>query len=372
MPDPQASICAISMLGLAACGAALHGIAAIRLRRHLRGAGEAESSENPPLTLWRALKPGVPALGEKLDALALTSRPDDQILLGADAGSAEMAVCETFRARRRDRQIDIVPCEPDRAANPKISKFLQMAPFARHAHWLLTDSEAMPNAHFIEAFRREWFATGADVQTAGYRFAGLQTIPQILDASPALLTLWPGLMLAGRITITLGACTGVKADDIRAIGGWETLGCELAEDHRLGALLSGTGRTIRLSRHVLTLDSDPIGWRDLLRHQHRVAVTYRTATPAGALGLPILQTLGFAAAAVALHPPFWKWALLFLGIRILSAAVIARLLKFPLPFLPATLLGSSLLETAMWSVAWLSRQVWWSGRWRAVGWRGRL
>lgn len=372
MPDSPAIMPATAMLGLAACGAVLHVIAAIRLRKHLRDPGGGESEAGPSLTLWRALKPGVPDLDAKLDALALTSRADDQILLGADSDSSELSACNAFRERHRDRQIDIVPCKADHAANPKISKFLQMAPVARQSHWLLTDSEAMPDAQFIEAFRREWFSSGADAQTSGYRFVGLRTIPQILDASPALLTLWPGLMLAGHIHFTLGACTGVKAADIRAIGGWETLGRELAEDHRLGALLSGSGKTIRLSRRVLTLDSDPCGWRDFLRHQHRVAVTYRAATPAGALGLPILHTLGFAAAAVALHPPFWKWVLLILLVRVITAAMTARSLGFPLPVLPLTAMASALVETAMWSLAWFSRCVWWSGRWRVVGWRGRL
>jgi ceramide glucosyltransferase len=179
-------------------------------------------------------------------------------------------------------------------------------------------------------------------------------------------------MLAGRITFTLGACTGVKAEDIRAIGGWEALGSELAEDHRLGALLSAAGKTIRLSRHVLTLDSDPCGWSDLLRHQHRVAVTYRAATPAGSAGLPVLQTIGPATIAAALHPAWGKWVLLILIVRVLAAAMISRLLKFPLPVLPLTVMASALMETAMWAVAWFSRRVWWSGRWRAVGWRGGL
>jgi len=372
MPGPLPTIFAATSLSLAACGAVLHGIAALRLRTHLRGAGETESTATPPLTLWRALKPGVPDLEGKLDALALAARADDQILLGADTGSAEMGVCDSFRDRHRDRQIDIVPCDPDRAENPKISKFIQMAPFARHSNWVLTDSEAMPDAQFIEAFRREWSASGADAQTCGYRFAGLRKAPQILDASPALLTLWPGLMLAGRINFTLGACMAVKAADIRAIGGWERLGCELAEDHRLGVLLSAAGRTIRLSQHVLTLDSDPCGWRDLFRHQHRVAMTYRATAPVGALGLPILHTVGFAALAAALHPAWWPPALMVLFVRVLAAVSTSRSLKFPVPFLPLVIMASPFLESAMWVVAWFSRRVWWSGRWRAVGWRGRL
>ena len=371
MPDSPLTIFATAALGVAVCGVALHAVAGFRLRRHLRAAEE-ESDGTPPLTLWRALKGGVPDLAGKIEALVRGSRACDQILLGADAGSAELATCDSLRARHRDRLIAVVACERDRAPNPKISKFIQMAPLARHAHWLLTDSETMPDADFIESFRREWHASGADVQTAGYRFANLRAWPQILDASPALLTLWPGLMLAGRITFTLGACTGVKADDIRDIGGWETLGADLAEDHRLGALLTARGRTVRLSRSVLALDSDPMNWREYLRHQHRVAVTYRAATPSGALGLPVLHTLGFAMIAVALHPPFWKWALLIVLARIAVSAFFARLLGFRIPALPIAVLKSVIIESAMWLVAWLPSRVWWAGRWRRVGWRGRL
>jgi len=372
MPNQTAPLSAIAALSVAACGLALHMVAAFRLRRHLHAPSAAESADTPPLTLWRALKGGVPDLDGKLEAIVRGSRATDQILLGADPDSVELAMCETLRARHPDRMIDIVACECERAPNPKISKFIQMAPLARHAHWLLTDSEAMPDADFIEQFRREWTASGADVQTAGYRFTNLGNLSQTLDASPALLTLWPGLMLAGRITFTLGACTGAKADDIRAIGGWEILGTDLAEDHQLGTLLTAKNRNVRLSRNVLTLDSDPMTWREYLRHQHRVAVTYRAATPAGALGLPVLHTLGFAALAIALHPPSWKWALLIVIARIATAAAFARLLQFRIPCLPVAVLKSAIIETAMWFVAWLPSRVWWAGRRRRVGWRGRL
>ena len=33
---------------------------------------------------------------------------------------------------------------------------------------------------------------------------------------------------------------------------------------------------------------------------------------------------------------------------------------------------SSVLEGACWLAAWFSRRVWWAGKWRRVGWRGRL
>ncbi len=372
MPESLPTIFALASLGVAVCGIVLHAAAAFKLLRHLRVPAIPENADTPPLTLWRALKGGVPDLDGKLEALVRGSRAGDQILLGADAGSTEFAACQALRTRHSERLISVVACERDRTPNPKISKFIQMAPLAKHAHWLLTDSEAMPDADFIESFRREWHASRADVQTVGYRFANLRNFPQALDACPALLTLWPGLMLAGKITFTLGACIGVKADDIHSIGGWESLSRDLAEDHQLGAKLTARGHTVRLSRSVLTLDSDPMTWGDYLRHQHRVAVTYRAATPAGALGLPVLHTLGFAILAVALHPPFWNWAMLIAVLRIGNAAMFSGMLRFPILILPLAVLLSTLVETVMWIVAWLPSRVWWAGRWRCVSWRGRL
>jgi hypothetical protein len=179
-------------------------------------------------------------------------------------------------------------------------------------------------------------------------------------------------MLAGRMDFTLGACTGVKAADVGLIGGWTAVERELAEDHRLGTLLVRAGKTIRLSRHVLTLDSDPPGWMDFLRHQHRVAVTYRAAAPAGALGLPVLHTLAFAAIVPAFHPPWWKWSALIFLLRLGIAALVSHDLKFRIPLLAFATVASTLVEGAMWAAAWFSPSVWWAGRWRRVGFRGRL
>jgi cellulose synthase/poly-beta-1,6-N-acetylglucosamine synthase-like glycosyltransferase len=179
-------------------------------------------------------------------------------------------------------------------------------------------------------------------------------------------------MLVRHVRFTLGACNGVKADDVRAIGGWETLGGELAEDQRLGALLADSGKRIRLSRHVITLDSDPPDWKAYILHQHRAAVTYRAATPAGTLGLPLLHTPLLAAAVAVLHPAWWKWAVLILVVRLVSAAWVSRQLCFPIPLLPITAIISATVESAMWCAAWFSRSVWWSGRWRRIGWRGAM
>ena len=384
-----AEITSLTFLALGSVGVVLRVVAAFRLRSHLRGGDGSAGDCAAPVTFWRAVKRGLRDLDDKLVRLMASSRDGDQILLGADAGSAELEACEKLRERFPQRHITVVACEPDRAANPKISKFIQMQPRAHHEHWLLTDSEALLDVEFTEGIRREWTACGADAMTSGYRFLPPSDEAQIFDVLPAITTLWPGLMLTRRIAFTLGACTALHAADLQALGGWAIFSGDLAEDHRLGQLLVRAGKRIVLSRRVLVLDCDEISMAAMLRHQHRVAVTYRAAAPLGALGLPLLHcwpflvasvwlaTLGFSAETTVMRD-----TLPFTG-KVMGAAVLMSATWIGTTFAIARMLGdrtnstlfapiSTFVESACWLAAWFSRRVWWAGKWRRVSWRGRL
>ncbi|HYR59545.1 MAG TPA: glycosyltransferase, partial [Chthoniobacteraceae bacterium] len=128
--------------------------------------------ELPPITFLRPVKAGVPRLRAKLDRLARAMRPGDQLILGAAAVSAELNECEALRRAFADREIVVVPCREGAALNPKISKLVQMDSACRHERLILSDSEAMIDAGWLDAFRCEWHSSGADALTAGYRFVG--------------------------------------------------------------------------------------------------------------------------------------------------------------------------------------------------------
>ena len=331
-----------------------------------------------PITFFRPLKRGVPRLREKLEMLVQSSLVEDQVLFGVDPGSEEETICEEVRRAFPERDVAVVRCEPGRAVNPKISKLVQMAPLARHASWLLSDSEMILSPEFLGTLRAEWQAEKVAALTTAYRFVNSQSWPQRCDALGVLLGLWPGISLVrryGQVSFTLGACTLFQREVLQAIGGWSAFGNELAEDQRLGEALVRSGQPIRLSRQVATLDCDPLSWRDYWRHQRRVAVTYRAANPAGFAG--VLLTFG----------PVWSLACL-LAISttpwILSAAIVAivlrgwmvwraaRLLRFSVPALPVVLGIASVVEATCWLLSWFTRRVWWSGRWWRVGLRGTL
>ncbi|MEQ1860603.1 MAG: glycosyltransferase [Chthoniobacteraceae bacterium] len=328
-----------------------------------------------PVTWLRPLKPGVPGIARKLEEFLGCVGVGDEVIFGVEEASAEVELCRVLAARWSC--VKVVVCERGAAANPKVAKLLAMTPGATHSRWILADAEALIDAEFADAFRREWSAGGADVLTAGYHFTGMKTWPQWMDALAIIQTLWPGLEVVrafGRMTFTLGACTAVRRSDIEAIGGWEALACELAEDRRLGALLVGKGRRVRLSEAILSMEVDPIGWRDYWRHQRRVAVTYRVATPMGALGM--IVTRGFSLSLlVAVIFPSWMTLACLVAAAVLhlgSVAGQARRLGVKLgPHVGLSLIAE-LVETACWALSWLSRRVWWGGKWRWITWRGQI
>jgi ceramide glucosyltransferase len=344
------------------------------------------------VTWLRPLKAGVPGLAGKLEEFVAALRPDDEVIFGVEAGAVEAKLCEGLAVRfaavkvivcgaeivddRKDTQQGSLKAGLQRA-NPKIAKLLQMTRHARHEHWILADAEARIEAGFAEAFRQEWVASKADALTAGYRFVGVRTWVQQLDALAAVQTLWPGLVLAqvaGPLQFTLGACTGLRRGDVEAIGGWAVLGVELAEDQRLGALLAANGRTVRLSEVVLDLEADPLTWRDYWRHQRRVAITYRVATPAGAAGMVLTRgfTLCLLLAVVFPSRLTWTNAALAAALHVLAVMTQAAWLRCKCgPWVFLALIADS-VEAACWALAWGSRRVWWGGKWQAITWRGQF
>jgi ceramide glucosyltransferase len=337
---------------------------------------EKTSDELPAVTFFRPLKAGVPDLPSKLTVLARALRPGDELLIGAETESAEWTMAEELRRAHADLEIVVVPCEPDHALNPKIAKLLQMEPHARREHWILSDSEAVMDADFLTKFRREW--TRCDVLTAGYRFSHVATWPQRLDAAAVLLTLWPGLAVlraSGWVRLTLGACTGFRRSDLVAVGGWCAFADDLAEDNRLGQALAAAGRTIRLSAHVVTLECDPLSWRDYWRHQRRVAVTYRVGNPEGFAGAILTHGVTTSLMLVCWRPAeIWAW-LLLLGVfvvRWLTACRAAKALNFLIAHLALVVLVASVVEAICWVLGWGAQHVWWGGVRRRISRTGGL
>jgi hypothetical protein len=327
------------------------------------------------ITWLRPLKGGVPGLASKLREFLRAIGPSDAVIFGVDPGSAEAEVCQKLAGE--DARVRLVQVEPGCLPNPKVAKLSQMVPEGRTEFWAVLDAEAEVDGEFVAGFRSELEGAGTDVVTVGYRFTGARTVLEWLDVLPSIQTLWPGLRLVqkfGEIGWTLGACTGFRPECIDLIGGWGALGDRLAEDHHFGWLLHRAGRRIRLSQQVLPLQADPLTLVEYWRHQRRLAITYRVATPWGALGMILPRGFFLTLTLAAILPSYFSAGLVGFAALIHLAAVghEAILLGYRLgPWILLSLVAD-VVESLCWVLSWASRRVWWGGRWRAITWTGRI
>jgi ceramide glucosyltransferase len=357
----------IALAGAATMGAIYHGVTSLLLHRHfarMRGPHPGVR-EVPPVTFLRPVKPGVPDLRGKIRRLMESARTGDQILAGVETdGDAD--ACAGVPG------VEVVRCGSGHALNPKINKLLQMTPHALHDRWIVTDCEALPDAAFLETVRAEWL--DADCVTAGYFFVNATSLSRQLDGASALLTLWPGLMLAP-VRFVLGACFAVKRADVEACGGWRAFADFLHEDNRLGSALAHAGRRIVLSRAVLPLEADEISWRDWWRHQLRVALTYRVSSPVGWLGMPLTYSPAWALAFALLDPgAAWRWLApgAALAIRYFTARLNAGRLRCPGKYLALSVVAQSFCEPVWWCASWCLHEVRWGARRYRVTRDGRI
>jgi ceramide glucosyltransferase len=357
----------LDLILIAAVGASavFHIVAAGRLRSHFSG----DRSPAPPadfhVTFLRPVKPGTPDLQGKLERLMRCAKGGDQVIVGVSS-EADRRIASAISG------IEVIDHPDMRFPNPKIAKLVPMGRAARHDHWILTDSEAIIDPDLAGRLRDEWGGRG--LLTAGYRFVGATGWPQILDQTGVLSFFWPGLAFARR-QYAFGAFIAVRRETVSGIGGWEAVGDYLAEDFQLGKRVAGLGVEIRLAREIIPLDSDPMGWRDWLAHQVRVAATHRVCAPAGWAASWMAHGTLPAILLCGLNPSeTWRWVALAatVAIRQITARINAGLLRFRVPSLHLAVAAVSLLETLFWGASWFVRRVRWGDSLFAVANDGRI
>src|SRR5205807_919331 len=94
----------------------------------------------------------------------------------------------------------------------------------------------------------------------------------------------PSVMVAlsfEKLRYCFGATVAVRINTLRAIGGFEALASDLADDHMLGKRISECGYEVRLAPYVVenvVLEPD---LKSLFRHELRWARTVRSVRPIG-------------------------------------------------------------------------------------------
>jgi ceramide glucosyltransferase len=336
-----------------------------------RPAGAADPGFCPPLTILKPLCGAEAGLPDRLRTICRQSYPEFQIVFGvASAADAALAVVHRLRAEFPDRDIAVVVNDAQHGANRKVSNLINMVPVAKHGILLVCDSDVGLPEDCLGAFIAPLADPAVGAVTATYR--GVPT-PRLASQIGALLLndwFFPGTLIAeafGPIEFCNGPLSAIRRTSLEAVGGFEALADQLADDVALGALIASRGERVVLSRVLIDIVVDE-DFRSLIRRELRWARTIRATQPVGHFWSPVTHVLPLLLPDLILDPGYATLSLVLAvaALRLVLDRIICARLAISRPPPHWLLLVREVACLSVWIWSYAGRSVEWRGATLAV------
>ncbi|HLI22129.1 MAG TPA: bacteriohopanetetrol glucosamine biosynthesis glycosyltransferase HpnI [Stellaceae bacterium] len=337
------------------------------------------AARQPPVTVLKPLRGEDPALAENLRSFLRQDYPVFQLVCGvADAGDPAVAVVRRLMAEFPQADMALVADPRQPSANLKIANLRNMMAAARHDLLVLADSDMRVGGDYLATVTAPLVSDpGIGLVTCLYRAlsaGGLWSDLASLHINHGFLPQAVVGEAIGQGAGCFGATMVLERSTLAAVGGFEALADQLADDHALGRAVRGLGRRVELSPYVvddIVAEADFIG---LFRHELRWARTIRLVAAAGYAGSVVTFPVPLALLALCLGAaPAGAAGMLLLALlaRALSARRIDRALRLkaaPLWLLPVR----DVLSFVVFIASFFGRSVAWRDRRFRIGPGGQL
>ena len=359
-----ATLTAVAALG---CGYAL--VIAVLVARFGRRPRVAEVAELPGVSVLKPLCGLDPGLEEALATFCAQDYAGPvQLVFGVQrADDPARAVVARLRARFPQLAIDVVVDATVHGTNRKVSNLINMAGRAVHPVIVVSDSDIVAPRDFLARTVAELAQPGVAAVTSLYHGvavgAGLWPRLAALAVDARFLPDVVAGLSFGMAEPCFGSSIAMRAETLAAIGGFQRVADDLADDFMLGAALREIGWVAVPPTTVGHLASER-SLATLWRHELRWLRTVRTLNPAGFAGSAVTHPLPFALAALALggfSEP---------GLAVVAAALGARAVLYRAVVATFRLDPQGLALLALRDLLSFAAFVW-SFTGSAVSWRGR-
>jgi ceramide glucosyltransferase len=375
-----------TLLAAAALGYAVTAWAAVRLWRNSRtqpklGGTTAEPAlQSPPLTVLKPLCGAEPGLDDTLRSFCSQDYAGEvQIVFGVQhPADPALAVVEQLRRDYPGLDLTIVVDPTRHGASAKVSNLINMMRAARYDWLVLADSDVRVPPGYLAAVTAPLADASVGIVTCPYRGIPRPGLWSLLGA--LFINDWfiPSVRVAalfGSRAFAFGATIALRRDALAAIGGFQAIADQLADDYRLGELTRRRGLRTVLSDVVVDTWVDERTLRHLVQHGLRWLRTIRVVRPGGYTFSAVTFSMPVAALGCALAggTP--------VTLSLLAATLLVRLMLH----LAAQAPGSSgsapvrpwsrvwavpladALGFALWCGAFVTREVQWrQGRYRVA------
>ena len=268
---------------------------------------------SPAVTILKPLRGLEPGLEENLASFCDQDYPAFQIVFSAtDADDPALAVARRVvdRFPQIDAEIVIAPGNPQ-IANPKIANVANAFARAKHPIVVMSDADMHVDSGYLRAITAEF--SDPEVGAVTCRPAGGVPEGGLASTIAAMFIndhFAPSVLVAGALEsprYTFGSTMAVRREVLEAIGGMSALGATIADDARLGELVSAAGLRVALAQYVVANLQESCSLADVWEREVRWARTIRFVRPAGSTMAVVTYALPVAFFAwltqAALGPP---------------------------------------------------------------------
>lgn len=252
----------------------------------------------PPVTILKPLHGAEPDLYAQLAGFCRQDYPRPvQIVFGvADAADPAIPTVRQLIADFPDRDLALVVNARRHCANAKVSNLINMQSAVRHELLIVSDSDIVVAPDYLRHVVGTLDRPGVGLVTCLYRGAGSGLWSQLAAMAidyHFLPNVLAGLRL-GMATPCFGSTIALRKATLAAIGGFEAVADQLADDYALGALVRHAGFAVAIPHHTVTHACVERTAGELIRHELRWARTIRSVDPFGFAGLAITHAVPLA------------------------------------------------------------------------------
>ncbi len=295
-----------------------------------------EPGDRPPISVLKPLYGTEPGLYDNLRSFTDQDYPDFQIVLGVrDRTDGALPVARGLIADRPFRNIELVIDPRVGGSNLKVANLENMITAAQHDVIVIADSDMRVTPDYLSVITAPLAHPAIGLVTCAYKAVPTGGLWSQLAALHINFGFLPSALAGAALDIgggCFGATIALRRDVFERIGGFGRLRDELADDHRMGALVRQLGLKTVLSPHIVENRVGETSLASLWRHELRWARTSRAMAPVGVAGSVITHTVALTALAAAAWTSTAAGCglvLLSLVLRWASAGIVARHLDLP-------------------------------------------
>lgn len=358
---------AAAAIGLVYTGLAL---AVLALERRAYRRRRPRISFTPPVTIFKPLKGVDEHLEENLTRFFELGYPKYELLFGvADADDPAIEIVRNLQARYPNIASRLIIDSHRTGHNPKVNNLCNMASFARHDYWVISDSNVRVESNYLTNLVAAMSDPGVGLVTSlirgvggcclGARLENLHLNSFVAAASVAVTKL-------SNVPVSIGKSMLVRRDIIAALGGFETFADYLLEDGLLGRSIRQLGLRTIVSFHAVENSNDSWTIENFMQRHYRWGLMRRRLNLGHYFGEVLANPSHPALLAGMCTPAVWPVVLAIVGLKLSLDLATIRVIGGSLT--PGSLLllplKDALIGLIWWKPLFTDRVTWRGHRFR--------